>query len=317
MAAAGLRGGSLVCNACVLVLQVAVAHSCSVQRYLDRWSHLTSWLRDEPPLDGDSVIIPPDQAILMDMSPPRLFLLLIQGLLVFDRQDLNLDASYILVHGGTLEVGTESEPFEHQATITLHGDRRKSVELPAVGAKVLAVMDKGVFADRTAGNAATHRRGTLDIHGLPRLRTWTRVAPSHLARGTTTIRTESPTDFSHGEVIVLTSPHEELLVDFRVDAHTFVVQEPLQHNHDCTHYSQVSEEDGEVVDNTEWCEVALLSRNVLIQGSGPPRLDGTPTLDPTSDASDVHGFGVHTGVFHGTSVFVRACPHGWWYFWVW
>jgi hypothetical protein len=61
------------------------------------------------------------QTILLDVSPPRLFLILIQGTLIFHRKDLHLQAVYILVKGGTLQIGTEAEPFEQQATITLYG----------------------------------------------------------------------------------------------------------------------------------------------------------------------------------------------------
>ena len=42
--------------------------------------------------------------VLLDVSPPRLHLLLIEGTLVFDRVDLELQATYILIRGGTLRV---------------------------------------------------------------------------------------------------------------------------------------------------------------------------------------------------------------------
>ena len=46
-----------------------------------------------------------------------------------------------------MQVGTEDEPFEHKAIITLHGHHR-SRELPIYGTKVLAV-----------------RNGSLELHG--------------------------------------------------------------------------------------------------------------------------------------------------------
>lgn len=51
-------------------------------------------------------VIPAGQTVLLDVSPPRLLMLLIQGSLVFDRKDLQLEATYILVQGGTLQIGT-------------------------------------------------------------------------------------------------------------------------------------------------------------------------------------------------------------------
>ena len=40
-------------------------------------------------------------------------------------------------------VGSEAAPFLHQATITLHGDRWNTIELPVIGSKMLAVTDLG------------------------------------------------------------------------------------------------------------------------------------------------------------------------------
>ena len=40
-------------------------------RYLDRWSAKNTWAYDEPPLAGDTVIIPQGQYVLMDVSPPH------------------------------------------------------------------------------------------------------------------------------------------------------------------------------------------------------------------------------------------------------
>ena len=38
------------------------------------------------PVEGDSVVIPQGQTIILDVSPPRLYLLLVRGMLVFDRK---------------------------------------------------------------------------------------------------------------------------------------------------------------------------------------------------------------------------------------
>lgn len=265
-------------------------------RYLDRWSALTTWLDDQPPVHGDFVTIPEDQTILLDESPPQLSVLLVLGMLVFDRKNLNLDASYILVQGGVMEIGTEDDPFLHTATITLHGDRRKNVELPFIGAKVLAVADKGGFTTHGQGRGVDvpdSQRGVLDIHGKPRLRTWTKVAES-AAKGSRTIVTSEPTDFAPGEKIVVTAPHQEVTVKARIDEYTFTIIEPLAQ----THTSEEWSTEGHDIDMR--FEVALLSRNVIIQGAGLPRGDGTPTIgDDGEVASEKQLFGAHTGAFHG------------------
>jgi hypothetical protein len=100
--------------------------------YLDRWSQLTTWYNNEPPGEGDTVVVPKGQSILVDVSPPRLFLVLIQGEMTFDATvpHIAFNASYIAVLGGKLTIGTEAEPLRNKVTITLHGDRTTSIELP-------------------------------------------------------------------------------------------------------------------------------------------------------------------------------------------
>lgn len=297
-----IKKSSVIVTNHALGMGSAIVNSSLRYRYLDRWSQVNSWLNDQPPVDGDTVIVPEHQAILLDVQPPRLFVLIVEGTLVFDRKNLNLDASYILVQGGTFEVGTEREPFLNTATITLHGDRRKSVELPFIGAKVLAVADKGGFTTHGEGrgiDVPLSQKGILDIHGRPRQRTWTKCAEGTITAGTFTIRTAEPTDFESGELLVLTAPRQEVHVDQRIDPYTFTVVEAIAEDHE----SEVRHHVGEGGDFTldMRCEVALLSRNVVIQGAGGPRADGSPTILPgdDEDTSEDQLFGVHTGAFHG------------------
>ena len=119
----------------------SAASSNATYEYIDLWSRSTTWGGGPPPVEGDSVWIQPGQRILYDVSSPRLYMLIIQGEFIFDRTDLTLDANYIFVmgKGSAFVVGTEDEPFLHQALITLHGSP-VSKELPLYGAKVLAYM---------------------------------------------------------------------------------------------------------------------------------------------------------------------------------
>jgi hypothetical protein len=49
--------------------------------------------------------------------------------------------------------------------------------------------------------------------------------------GATEIRTVDPTDFAAGEVVVLTAPHEELVVAERLSATRFTVTTPVRQTH--------------------------------------------------------------------------------------
>ena len=102
----------------------SISSDSAVYLYIDRWSALTTWLNQEPPVAGDLVWVPEGQVIMLDVNTPVLSALLIEGSLYFDTErDVTLDAYYIFVKGGIMQVGTHEHPYERNATITLHGDR--------------------------------------------------------------------------------------------------------------------------------------------------------------------------------------------------
>jgi hypothetical protein len=101
-------------------------------QYIDLWSSRYTWGGEEPPEEGTVVVIEHNETIYLDIETPRLKALIIDNatLTFEDSQDVALNAEYIiLVNGGRLQVGTESEPFQHRAVITIHGHLR-SIELP-------------------------------------------------------------------------------------------------------------------------------------------------------------------------------------------
>ena len=60
-----------------------------------------------------------DMNVVLDVTPPELHGLTINGKLSFaDNKDLELTTEWIMVHG-ELEIGTEAKPHTRNATITL------------------------------------------------------------------------------------------------------------------------------------------------------------------------------------------------------
>lgn len=146
----------------------AVTNTSINYDYIDYWSSKYTWGGLEPPVEGDSVHIQTGQTVFFDISTPVLNLILIEGSLIFeDKQDLHLQAKYIFINNGRLQIGTEKSPFNHKAIITLHGNVRDP-EIPIYGAKVLGV-----------------RQGELDLHGRSRNITWTRLAETAIKNSTT------------------------------------------------------------------------------------------------------------------------------------
>ena len=289
-------------------------------RYLDRWSALTTWKYNEPPVEGDSVVVPPGQAILVDVSPPRLFLVLVQGDLVFARgRNGTFDAHYIFVHGGRFEVGTEARPFTDRLTITLHGDRRTAIEIPEVGAKMLTVMSRmdhsgggggggmdmtsmgtGAQADGAPQQASTrgYSQGFLELHGIPRKRVWTRLGAS-IERGSSILTTAEDVDWAPGETLIVTNTldytlTEEVVVAEVLSPRALRLASPLANAHDC---KTVPATQYGFLDVQLCAEVALLSRNVVVRGDESSR----------RQLYGMHMGAMHGGVFHVENVELTQC----------
>lgn len=186
---------------------------------------------------------------------PAVYFLVVQGHLTFARANLQLDASFIFVMGGSFTVGTEEAPFLQEAQITLHGSP-VSKELPLYGAKVLAC-----------------RRCTLDLHGKPMAHTWTRLNQT-AAAGATSMCFMDPVGWAAGSQLVITSTGfdmneaEQRTIAYVTDGGRCVsFDTPLDHEHlgETRRYAGVPVE--------LRAEVGLLSRNVVVQGNDMSPLD--------------------------------------------
>ena len=84
-----------------------VPDSSATFQYINLWSDPLTWGSQGFPSEGDTVFIPTGQTVLLDLDPPRLYFVVVQGHLEFDRIDINLDANFIFILDGSLTVGTE------------------------------------------------------------------------------------------------------------------------------------------------------------------------------------------------------------------
>ena len=218
--------------------------------YIDLWSSRTSWGGNHPPIHGDSVVVPPNVHLMMDVSPPALVMMTVYGTLEFsqDAGDLALNCSYIIVYqGGRIIVGTEQEPFPNKATITLTGSRLDA-ELPVYGAKVLAV-----------------RGGSLDLHGMPTT-SWVRLAKD-VTFGEWEIEVDQDlVNWNPGDRIIVTSTEYDWLATDpaeikSVSGRKITLTKPLAYAH---HGSGYNSPHGTIP--MYRAEVGKLSRNVKVQG---------------------------------------------------
>src|SRR5688572_7375729 len=207
-----------------------------------RWSDRASWPDKKVPRAGDKVEIAGGKEVILDVSPPALGGLTINGKLTFaDNADLELNTEWIMVHG-ELAIGTEAKPHTRKATITLT-DNVKDEQMMGMG-------DRGIMLSG----------GTLNLHG-DRTNTWTKLSATASA-GATSIQVLNANGWRVGDEIVLAStdydPRQaERRTISAISGNTLTLDKKL----DYMHFGKITFE----VDQRG--EVGLLTRNIKIQAS--------------------------------------------------
>src|SRR5262249_35497941 len=174
---------ALVLFSVVAVFGARESRAASVKQSL--WSNPSTWPNHKVPVAGDKVTIEHGKDVVLDVSPPPLNGLHIEGKLSFsDKADLELTTEWIMVHG-ELAIGTEAKPYMHKATITLT-DNAKDEEMAGMG-------DRGIMLSG----------GTLNLHGN-RTNSWTKLADT-AAAGSNSIKVLDAAQWRVGDEIVLAS----------------------------------------------------------------------------------------------------------------
>ncbi len=145
------------------------------------------------PAAGDAVTIGRDKNILLDVSPPALRSLTVDGKLSFsDKADIDLKSEWIYLQGGELGIGSEGKPYTRNATITLT-DNVPDEDINTMG-------DRGIMM----------LGGTLSLHG-DRTNAWTKLSSTAKA-GSSKIDVLDASGWRKGDTIVLAStdfdPHQ-------------------------------------------------------------------------------------------------------------
>jgi cell migration-inducing and hyaluronan-binding protein len=207
------------------------------------WSDPNSWPNRKVPVAGDKVIIARDRNVVLDVSPPALGGLSIDGTLTFSNAaDLELTTEWIMLHG-ELAIGSEATPHTRNATITFTDN--------VPGEDVMAGMgDRGIMISG----------GTLNLHG-DRTNAWTKLAETAEA-GSDSIEVLNAAQWRVGDEIVLASTdYDPRQAETRhiaaIRGNTITLDEPLEYMHF-----------GEITFGVdERGEVGLLTRNIKIQAS--------------------------------------------------
>ena len=213
-----------------------------------RWSDPATWPDKKVPGAGDNVTIGKDKDVVLDVSPPALHGLTINGKLSFaNNKDLELTTEWIMVHG-ELEIGTEKAPHTRKATITFTNNV-KDEDISGVGGTTDKV-DRGIML----------MGGTLNLHG-DRTNTWTKLANTANA-GSTSIQVLNAAGWRVGDEIVLAStdfdPRQaERRTISAISGNTITLDKKL----DYMHFGKIT------FDVDERGEVGMLTRNIKLQAS--------------------------------------------------
>jgi len=239
-----------------------------------RWSDPATWPDKKVPARGDVVTIEKGMNVILDVSPPPLHGIKLDGTLSFaDNKDLELATEWIMVHG-TLEIGTEAKPHTRKATITLTDNvKDEDISVPAAS----------VTSDRS-DRAIMLMGGTLSLHGN-RTNSWTKLSRTAEA-GSNSIDVLNAAGWRAGDVIVLAStdfdPHQaERRTIAAIRGNRITLDKKL----DYMHFGKIT------FDVDERGEVGMLSRNIVIQAS--------PDADTTL-------FGGHIMAMGGSKMFVEG-----------
>lgn len=207
------------------------------------WSDPAAWPDGKVPGEGDAVVIARGANIVLDVSPPALRSLTIDGSLTFsDTTDLSLETEWIYLRQGELHIGSEDAPFTHKATITLTDN--------VPGEDVNTMGDRGIML----------MGGTLSMHGT-QANSWTKLGATAEA-GNTIIEVLDASGWSEGDEIVLAStdfnPRQaEKRTIAGIDGNVILLDRPLEY----MHFGAITHG----VDQRG--EVGLLTRNIRVQAS--------------------------------------------------
>jgi cell migration-inducing and hyaluronan-binding protein len=230
------------------------------------WSDPGTWADREAPGEGDAVTIGEGMEVVLDVSPPPLDGIRLNGKLSFaDDRDLELTTEWIVVRG-ELEIGTEAAPHTRNATITLTNN--------VPDENIMEMGDRGIMM----------MGGTLSLHG-DRENAWTKLAETAEA-GSTRIEVLDASGWRVGDEIVLAStdfdPRQaETRHISAISGNSLTLDQPL----DYMHYGEIT------FDIDERGEVGLLTRNIKVQGS--------------ADAEDSY-FGGHIMAMDGSTMNVSG-----------
>jgi G8 domain len=212
------------------------------------WSDPATWGGTLPPA-GVAVVIPAGKTVVLDTQTPALKGLTIEGTLAAADTDISITSDFVYVKGGRLQIGTAAKPYTKRATITLTGNTTaENPATPGFGNKVLAAMG-----------------GTVELHGQPVAKSWTRLT-ADLAAGQRTLALAEAPGWQAGDQVVLATAsrdqsHYSLGEIESINGQSITLKAGTRY----AHIGQRQQVAPDIAVDTR-SAIGLLTRNIVIQG---------------------------------------------------
>ena len=160
-----------------------------------RWSDPKTWAGGVLPQAQETVTIEAGRTVVLDVATPGLDCLEIHGTLVADPLvDVAITANCIeVMSGGSLEIGTESQPYSRTATLTLTGPR---------GVHTARTEDTGLDNDGEQRAIRVMNGGALRLFGATPPRLKTKLA-AHAPAGATALTVADSVAWRAGDRIAV------------------------------------------------------------------------------------------------------------------
>lgn len=256
------------------------------------WSSYLAWRGEGLPKEGQIVVIPRYNTILLDTTPPALTGLLLYGVLIIsDEVDIELRLGLLAIaEKGALIAGSVEEPHQHRFTITLATNYFQDLPLYYVDDITSISSQAEPYLDKTLEVLG----GTLQLHGMPPTVTTARLAATAHA-GDSVVTLSQWVPWRVGESVALVTkdddnPHH---VEWRVIArrvanatHTdlyFDIDAPLLYRHagdnDAIPLQQQQKQQGGASYAQEYArsvgtDVVYLTRTICIRGDATSAVSG-------------------------------------------
>lgn len=222
------------------------------------WSLPTTWPDGIVPTGGDVEVLPGEN-IIYDLEDSPLFdVVTVNGRLTFmndvtQHEKLNLNAKHIFVRAGELLIGSEAEPYEAEAKITLFGSRTDA-----------QVKMSGTVE---AGNKIIANTNLVEFHGKPRSRMSRLKIPAY--KDYSQVQVDTGLDWVAGDEVYFAPTnmqpyhHEYKQVkDYSASSGLLTLTEPLEFYHFGADQSTAADYNGLDMRG----EVILLTRNIKVVG---------------------------------------------------